>query len=148
MTNRGISKSQQKVVDLIRRAGMLTSAEIAEKMGWGQCPTSNHLSKARRAGVICKTRKGVEFLWHLPGEASVAKEIADKRSADIADARRRRKRERAKAANDAKRAALERDADQWVEAWPVRRCIRAIDAPPIRTSAPASVFDLAQTFGA
>lgn len=143
--NQELTKSQKRLVDLFRQVGMLTIDEISQRLGWSREAASSHLRRTRRGGSIAYTLIGARCFWHLPEQASAAKELLDRHAAETREFRLKRDRDRHNAANAAKRAAMMQDDEQWAELLPVQRCIRAVDAPPIRPSAPASVFALAQT---
>ena len=140
-----LTKSQRRLVYLVRQVGMLTIDEISQRLGWSREAASSHLRRTRRAGAIDYTLIGARCLWHLPEQASAAQELLDRHAAETREARLKRDRDRHNAAYAAKRAAMMQEDEQWSELLPVQRCISAVDAPPIRPSAPTSVFALAQT---
>lgn len=143
MTTQHLTPNQRCVVDLLRKAGPMTSAEVAQRLQRKHSPTVDNLREARKAGAAARTGAGTFVLWHIPEHKDQAAALLAQRKQAITEARRVRQRRTQTFA--VKRLRAERDAERWADALPVQRRVAANDAPPIEVLGPVSVFALAQS---
>lgn len=132
-TNGRRSKLQQKILDVVVKAGLagIASSKIAANASCNIKTVSHHIRALRAAGLVEPSRNaGVLMRWGPPGTWAHHEAARGKASME------KQKRSRRKADKVAAVAYAERPM--------MRRLVNAADCPPMVKPRPSSVFEVAR----